>query len=139
MLALAVTIIVIECKSEYGFREASVRRALAILCVGFVLFPIQSAFAANGAASKDELRQLYERYFELKDEQKLGSLVYWRNVQERERDGFFRSIRTDLKYRLAKVEFWELDTTLKMEYTFDGITFKPALPPIGRMVASYKG
>jgi len=92
----------------------------------------------NGAASKDELRQLFQRYFERRDEQKLSTLVYWRNVHERERSGFFRSLRNDLNYRLKKVELVALDPNTSMEYTLEGITFRPALPPIGRMVATYE-
>ena len=95
--------------------------------------------AMDGAASKDELRQLFQRYCEQRDEQKLGTLVYWRNVRQRERSGFLRSLRNDLKYRLKKVELVALDPHTGMDYTFKGITFRAALPPIGRMVATYEG
>jgi len=64
--------------------------------------------------------------------------VYWEGVERRERDGFFRSLRNDLKYRLQNVKFVPLDTGVKLEYTLDGVTYMPVLPPIGRMVASYE-
>jgi hypothetical protein len=93
----------------------------------------------DGATSKDELRQLFQRYFEQRDEQKLSTLVYWRSVRQRERSGFFHSLRNDLNYRLKKVELVALDPNTSMEYMLEGTTFRPALPPIGRMVATYEG
>jgi hypothetical protein len=113
--------------------------ARALLYTVLMMLLAQTALAIEGAASKDELRQLYQRYFEQRDESKLGTLVYWRNVRQQERDGFFRSIRTDLNYRLQKVEFVPLEPTFKMEYTLNGITFEPAMPPVARMVATYEG
>src|SRR5215471_20259509 len=117
----------------------SMHWAAVFVCAGLIALPAPPALAMNGAASKDELRQLFQRYFERRDEQKLSTLVYWRNVHERERSGFFRSLRNDLNYRLKKVELVALDPNTSMEYTLEGITFRPALPPIGRMVARYEG
>ena len=113
-------------------------RRLLLYTVSMMLLA-RSALAIDGAASKGELQQLYQHYFEQRDESKLGTLVYWRDVRQRERGSFFRSIRTDLNYRLQKVELVPLDPSFKMEYTLDGITFRPALPPIARMVATYEG
>jgi hypothetical protein len=107
-------------------------------CYVVVIFAALSASSTNGAASKTELQQLYYRFFQQKDEQKLATLVYWEGVERRERDGFFRSLRNDLKYRLQNVKFVPLDTGVKLEYTLDGVTYMPVLPPIGRMVASYE-
>jgi len=97
-----------------------------------------SARAADGAASKIELQQLYQRFFEQKDEQSLAKLVYWQGVEQRDRDGFLRSLRNDLKYRLKKIDLVPLDAGVKLEYTLDGITYVPALPAIGRMIVSYE-
>jgi hypothetical protein len=104
-----------------------------------VLLTTMSIPAAHGTASKNELRQLYQRYFEQKDEQKLATLVFWQGVEQFERDAFFRSIRSDLAYRLERVEFVPLEPGAKLEYTRDGVSFRTALPPIGRMVATYEG
>jgi hypothetical protein len=103
-----------------------------------VIFAAMSAVASNGAASKTELQQLYYRFFQQKDVQKLATLVYWEGVEQHERDGFFRSLGNDRKYRLQNVKFMPLDTGVKLEYTLDGVTYKPVLPPIGRMLASYE-
>ena len=115
---------------------------LAAVFFGAVLIalaPCTRSQAMDGATSQDELRQLFQRYFEQRDEQKLSTLVYWRNVRQGERSGFFRSLRNDLNYRLKKVELVALDPNTSMEYTLEGITFRPALPPVGRIVARYEG
>jgi hypothetical protein len=92
-----------------------------------------------GATSRKQLQQLYRRYFEQHDETKLGALVYWPGVRERERDSFFRSLRFDFKYRLLTVEISPLDPHIASEYSLDGIVFRPALPPMCRLVARYQG
>ena len=119
--------------------KQSTRWAAVFVCTALILLSAPRALATDGAASKDELRQLFQRYSEQKDEQKLGTLVYWRNVRQRERSGFFRSLRNDLNYRLKNAEFVALDPSTSMEYTLEGITFRPALQPTGRMVATYEG
>ena len=88
--------------------------------------------------STTELQQLYSRYFQQKDEQKLATLVYWQGVDQRDRDGFLRALRNDLKHRLQKIKFLPLDKGVKLEYTLDGVTYMPVLPAIGRMVANYE-
>jgi len=107
------------------------------MCYAIVIFSALWASPTSGAASKTELQQLYYRFFQQKDEQKVATLVYWEGVEQHERDGFFRSLHNDLKYRLENVKFVPLDAGVKLEYTLDGVTYMPVLPPIGRMVASY--
>ena len=107
-------------------------------CCAVIIFASVSASAASGAASTTELQQLYSRYFHQKDEQKLATLVYWQGVDQRDRDGFLRALRKDLKHRLQKIKFVPLDKGVKLEYTLDGVTYMPVLPAIGRMVASYE-
>jgi hypothetical protein len=115
------------------------KKLISSACCAVILLAGVASFAADGAASKAELQQLYQRYFQQKDERKLATLVYWPGVEQRDRDGFFRSLRGDLNYRLQKVEFLPLDPGLKLEYTLSGITYVPALPPVGRVVATYEG
>jgi len=114
------------------------KRIVRITSYAFVVLAAMSAWAANGTASKRELQQLYQQYFQQKDEQKVATLVYWKGVEQRERDSFFRSLRSDLNHRLQKVEFVPLDAGVKLEYALDGVTYVPVLPALGRMVASYE-
>lgn len=114
------------------------KQIFRVICYATVISAAMSACAADGAASKTELQQLYQRYFQQKDEQKLASLAYWEGVEQRDRDGFVRSLRNDLKYTLKKVEFVPLDAGVKLEYTLGGVTYVPALPAIGRMIVSYE-
>jgi hypothetical protein len=121
-----------------GMGLSSVRGVAAVLVL--LLLLLVPCFAqADGAASKEELGRLLQRYSDQHDEQKLGSLVYWSGVRQQERDGFFRSLRHDLTYRLLKVEFVPLEPNVKLEYVDGGVTFGPALPPAARMVATYAG
>jgi len=114
------------------------RQILRVMCCATVLSAAMSACAADGAASKTELQQLYQRYFQQKDEHRLATLVYWPGVEQRDRDGFLRSLRNDLKYRLKKIDFVPLDAGVKLEYTLEGVTYVPALSAIGRMIVSYE-
>jgi hypothetical protein len=107
-------------------------------CYAVVILAGMLAFASHGATSKTELQQSYYRFFQQKDVQRLATLVYWEGVEQHERDGFFRLLGNDLRYRLQNVKFVPLDPSVKLEYTLGGVTYKPALPPIGRMVASYE-
>lgn len=113
-------------------------KIVGITCCAVVIFASFSASAANGAASTTELQELYSRYFQQKDEQKLATLVYWQGVDQRDRDGFLRGLRNDLKHRLQKIKFLPLDKGVKLEYTLGGVTYMPVLPAIGHMVASYE-
>jgi len=94
--------------------------------------------AADGAASEAELVRLYQRYFQQKDEQKLATLVHWEGVEQRDRDAFLRSLQSDLKHRLRKVELAPLDASMKLEYTINGVTYIPAVAPVERMIAAYE-
>jgi hypothetical protein len=114
------------------------KQTIRVMCYAAVISAAMSVCAADGAASKTELQQLYQRYFQQKDEQRLAMLVYWQGVEQRDRDGFLRSLRNDLKYRLKKVELVPLDAGVKLEYTLEGVTYVPALPAIGRMIVSYE-
>jgi len=114
------------------------RQIIPVMCYGIVISAAMSAYAADGAASKAELQQLYQRYFQQKDEHRLATLVYWQGVEQRDRDGFLRSLRSDLKYRLKKVDVVPLDAGAMLEYTLEGVTYAPTLPAIGRMIISYE-
>ena len=113
------------------------------LIVAWICFAglLHSTMAAdtNGTRSKEELAKLYQRYFALKDSEKLSSLVYWPGVMPPEREAFNRSLRYDFTYRVRKIEFSEIDKSQKLEYTIGGSVFRPTLPPVARMVVSYEG
>ncbi|HXS75073.1 MAG TPA: hypothetical protein VN753_02770 [Terracidiphilus sp.] len=98
-----------------------------------------TAHAADGATSKAELQKLYQQFFQNKDETRLGKLVYWQGVEQQDREGFFRSLGQDFKYRLRDIHFVPLQHDEHLEYTLRGVTYVPALPPVGRMIVTYGG
>jgi hypothetical protein len=109
------------------------------VCLGLALLLSSAALAADGgASSKQDLANLYQRYFTAKDQAKLSTLVYWPGVMQRERDAFNRSLSSDLQYRLKKAGFVELDKNQTLEYTLGGTVFRPTLPAVGRLVATYE-
>ena len=114
------------------------KNVASILCATFMILTATPVHAADGAASEAELVQLYQRYFQQKDEQKLATLVHWEGVEQRDRDAFVRSLQSDLKHRLRKVELAPLDASMKLEYTINGVTYIPAVPPVERMIAAYE-
>ena len=114
------------------------KRCFAVLCALIVFLPITRAFAADGAASTQELRERYKSYFGQKDEQKLATLAYWKGVTQDDREGFYRSLRHDLQFRLESVEFEPLSVGGPFEYTREGVTYAPNLKPVGRLVARYR-
>ena len=109
------------------------------LSAGAVLLATMVAFAAEGAASKEELGKLYQSYFRDRNEEKVETLVYWFGVTERDRESFYRSLRNDLNYRVKSVQVMDLAPNSKFEYTRDGVTYVPGLPPVARLVVNYQG
>ena len=114
------------------------KNVASILCATFMILTATPVHAADGAASEAELVRLYQRYFQQKDEQKLATLVHWEGVEQRDRDAFLRSLQSDLKHRLRKVELAPLDASMKLEYTINGVTYIPAVAPVERMIAAYE-
>jgi hypothetical protein len=114
-------------------------RRLGIACLITIVGMATMAFTLDGAPSTNDLAMLYQRYFEAKDETKLQGLVYWTGVQEADRQGFIRSVRFDLGHRLKSVEFVPLNRGEKLEYSKRGVVFRPSLPPVGRLMATYEG
>jgi hypothetical protein len=103
-----------------------------------LFFAALTARAGDGAASKGELQKRYLQFFQQKDETRLGALVYWRGVEQEDRDGFLRSLREDFKYHLRGIQFLPLQVNEHLEYTLKGVTYVPALPPVGRMIVTYE-
>jgi len=92
---------------------------------------------SKGASSKKELASLYRQYFEKKDTQNIRSLVYWPGVLDFERNSFNRSVNYDMEFKLQKIEIAPLDKNQMLEYTREGITYKPTLKPLCKLVATY--
>jgi len=97
-----------------------------------------TAHAGDGATSKIELQRLYRQFFQQKDEIGLRTLVYWRGVGEQDKNGFLRSLSEDFKYRLQDIQFLPLKRDEDLEYTLKGVTYVPALLPVGRMIITYQ-
>lgn len=115
------------------FRLARWFWPVAVVCLAI------GADTKGGAASKDELASLYQRYFTGRRVDQLRTLVFWPGVRERERNSFNRSLDFDLKYQLASVALAPLDENQKLEYTIDRTLFRPTLTPVAKLVATYNG
>jgi hypothetical protein len=56
-----------------------------------------------------------------------------------DRQGLIRSVRFDLGHRLKSVKFVPLNHGEKLEYSKRGVVFRPSLPPVARLIATYEG
>jgi hypothetical protein len=113
----------------------------ACFCLAVALFAtaLPARSAPTGAASKTDLANLYQRYFNAGDVGRLQSLVYWPGVAKRERDTFIRSAQSDLRLRLKNVVYDVIDNGEMLEYTMGGAVYRPTLSPVARLVATYEG
>ena len=113
---------------------------LSLLCLPLLFSSGSLANDVNskGAATKEELCTLYRQYANAKDKERIRSLVYWQGVQDRERNAFNKSIENDSQFKIKNVEIKPLDKNQMMEYTLQGITYRPTLEPIGNLVVTYE-
>ena len=128
-------------KADSGFRKdaktSGMRPLLIALLAAFSSISLQ-ATPPSGAVSEEQLATLYKRYFAAKDVEKLKTLVYWSGVQQSDRESFARSLEFDLKYQLKDVRLVPLQRGEKLEYSRNGVTFRPSLTPVGRLIARYE-
>ncbi len=58
-------------------------------------------------------------------------LVYWAGADAQHKAVFEDAVQADLGRPIAKVHVAELDADQTLEYTRDGVVYRPNLPPIG--------
>jgi hypothetical protein len=87
----------------------------------------------GGAGSPDELAARYQRAHEAQDLDALRSLVCWDRVDEATRDSVERQIEKELGRAIEAVRVEPLSEGFELEYTLDGVTYRPNLEPMRRI------
>jgi hypothetical protein len=107
--------------------KRSVRLALvALLALGL-------AGCRGAAESPDELAARYQEAHEAGDLAALRGLVFWEGVDELTRSSVERQIEKELGRGIESVRVESLSEGFALEYTLDGVTYRPNLEPVRRL------
>jgi hypothetical protein len=107
--------------------KRSVRLALvALLALGL-------AGCRGAAESPDELAARYQEAHEAGDLDALRALVFWEGVDELTRSSVERQIEKELGRGIESVRVEPLSEGFALEYTLDGVTYRPNLAPVRRL------
>jgi hypothetical protein len=107
--------------------KRSVRLALvALLALGL-------AGCRGAAESPDELAARYQEAHEAGDLDALRALVFWEGVDELTRSSVERQIEKELGRGIESVRVESLSEGFALEYTLDGVTYRPNLAPVRRL------
>jgi hypothetical protein len=87
----------------------------------------------GGAGSPDELATRYQQAHEARDLDALRSLVCWDRVDEPTRGSVERQIEKELGRRIEAIRVEPLSDGFELEYTLDGVTYRPNLVPVRRI------
>ena len=87
----------------------------------------------GGAGSPDELATRYQQAHEARDLGALRSLVCWDRVDEATRASVERQIEKELGRAIEAVRVEPLSEGFELEYTLDGVTYRPNLEPLRRL------
>ena len=87
----------------------------------------------GAAESPDELATRYQEAHEAGDLDALRSLVFWDGVDELTRTSVERQIEKELGRAIASVQVEPLSEGFALEYTLDGVTYRPNLEPVRRL------
>jgi len=109
--------------------------AAVIWMQAFVLVP--SVFAA-APGSFDEMITAYSAAHAEKDVASLEKLVYWTGVREQEKLQVRKSFSGDISREIETVKVVDLPADQVTEYKLAGITFRPNLKPVKKLVVTFK-
>jgi hypothetical protein len=87
----------------------------------------------GGPGSPDELATRYQQAHEAQDLDALRGLVCWDRVDEVTRASVERQIEKELGRSIEAVRVEPLSEGFELEYTLDGVTYRPNLTPVRRI------
>lgn len=88
--------------------------------------------------ARDELVQAFEQAFRQRDLEKLKNLVWWEGADEFIRSSVEGSLEDDLRHQLLDVQLDPPTVGEVLEFTHQGLVYKPNLPVAGRLRVSYQ-
>lgn len=104
---------------------------LRIMLAGLVLALV--GCQPGGAGSPEELATRYRQAHEARDLEALHHLVCWDRVDEATRGSVERQIEKELGRAIEVVRVEPLSEDFELEYTLDGVTYRPNLEPLRRL------
>jgi len=88
--------------------------------------------------SPQALADAFEDAHEDADIVALSRLVYWDRADERTRTSFEKHSSADFGLEISEVVVEPVDPEMKLEYTLDGVTYRPNLEPAGRLRVEFE-
>jgi hypothetical protein len=106
----------------------TVARSLALAVAAVIIVDAQSA-----PRSRDQLIARVQQAFKRRSIDEMRQLVLWGRADAVTRESFERRTAEDFDLSVGRVSIEPLRPTEKLEYTVNGITYRPTLSPLGRV------
>jgi hypothetical protein len=117
------------------------RLVLVLLAVGSPFAPLAGAQATPGASraphTADQLIQQFRASHQKHSRPDIERLVFWGGAAQELRRSTERHIADDFPLTIARVTIRPLATDERLEYTKDGVTYRPTLRPVGRLTVEF--
>lgn len=110
--------------------------AAMALCALTTIARAQSARPA-APTSTGELAAAFRRAHEHKDVKAILDFVYWGNSIDANRAGMSGQITDDFPLSIERITFDSLAKGETLSHTKNGVTYRPTLPALGRLVVHF--
>jgi hypothetical protein len=118
-----------------------VRLVLLLLAVGGPVPPLAGAQATPDSSraphSSDDLIRRFRAAHQKHSLPEIERLVFWGGAAQDLRRSTERHIADDFRLTIARVTIQPLAADERLEYTKDGITYRPTLRPVGRLMVEF--
>ena len=88
--------------------------------------------------SPEALADAFREAHEDSDLVALSRLVYWEQVDARTRSSFEKQSSADFGLEISDLVVEPVDPDMKLEYTLEGVTYRPNLDPVGRLRVEFE-
>lgn len=103
------------------------------LAGGVLLAGLLTGCQPVGASSPDDLATRFREAHESGDVEALRRLVCWDGVDEHTRGSVERQLEQELGREIEDVRVEALSEGFQLEYSLDGVTYRPNLEPVRRL------
>ena len=114
---------------------------LALVVAEGSVAPLASAQAAPDSSraphTTDQLIQQFRTAHQKRSIPDVARLVFWGGASQDLRRSTERHIADDFPMRIARVTVRPLAPDERLEYTRDGVTYRPTLRPVGRLTVEF--
>ena len=118
--------------------EAMKKLLTLIALVGLTGCESETPPAAATGRTRDQLIDAYKKAHAAKDIDAMMKLVYWGQTANDDHSMERNLFIVDFDSEITSVTIEPLKADALLEYTRDGVTWRPTLPPIGRLTITFK-